>query len=104
VVPSRLLLALVLCVTGVQVDRGPIDAKAQDASGPKVSSAASAAATHWVRGKVEKAGAIDALAPPATASLFRPGRAFAPAAPRAPQPPSLTLSLPPLAPRPPPAA
>lgn len=103
-VPSRLLLALVLCVTGVQFDRGPIDAKAQDASGPKVSSAPSAAASHWIRGKVEKACAIDALAPPDTTSLFRPGRAVAPAAPCATQPPSLTLSLPPLAPRPPPAA
>lgn len=103
-VPSRLLLALVLCVTGVQFDRGPIDAVAQDASGPKVSSAASASAAPWLRGKGEKACAIDALAPPDTTALFRPGRADAPSASYAPQPPSLTLSLPPLAPRPPPAA
>lgn len=105
IIPSawRLFLALVLGVAAVQFDHGPIDAKAPDASAPVLAGTPSAPAAQLVRAKVDKFFAIIALAPADLAALQCPHQRREPAAPRAPQPPNLSLDCPPLAPRPPPA-
>jgi hypothetical protein len=100
-----IFLWLVLCVPGSSVATVAADAT-RDASFSVVLSAPLYPTPQLVRVKADKTtySASGCLAAPQSTWLHRPTEASTPETTLAPDPPSVVLSCPPLAPRPPPAA